>query len=370
VLLAAAGPGSLALGAAGALIAVTAAGDLFLTVFNYDGYTSLATLFHKGAWRVLRVVARPLPTEARHTFLSLGSAAMLPATVVLWLAVEVIAFAFMYEPGLAAGTFALQHAPPSLGTAFYLSGGAISSLTFGDVTPVGWLYRALVDLETVVGLATFTLALGYVVTTFGTLGALEQLHGLVERHAEDPERPSSILARHFRGGQPSDLPSYLQELGDALEDYDRGLRRYPVVYFVHTRRTSRSIPHVFASLGQLLSLLRWGLPADEPMTEDPFLAALLDGYAQTVERLRLSFVGPDPIGPPEPSEDWRERFRDVQRRARRAAGLPEESADSGEEDRFRDWLPFAHLKEVVLDRVADTLDYERPSITQKKRRRD
>lgn len=64
----------------------------------------------------------------------------------------------MYEPGLAGGAFVLRGAGHSLGTAFYLSGGAISSLTFGDVTPRGGLDRALVDLATIVGLTTFTLA--------------------------------------------------------------------------------------------------------------------------------------------------------------------------------------------------------------------
>ncbi len=372
-----AGTGSLALGAAGALIAVAAAVDLFLTVFNFDGFTFVAARFQRALWKVLRSVSRLVPPRARHAALSVGSAAMLPATVALWLGLEVTGFALMYDPGLKAGSFALHGAGRSLGTAFYLSGGAISSLTFGDVTARGGLDRALVDLETIVGLGTFTLALGYVVTAFGVLGALENLHGQVRRHAEDPERPSSILARHFGGGQPGDLPSFLQALGDDLESYDQGLRRYPVVYYVHTRRLRRSVPFVFAALGELLALLRFGLPADEPMTQDPFLAALLDGYATTLDRLRRSFVGPDPIevleplGPDAFARAYAEggdagpesvtAFRRLEDRARTAAGLGRDGTRGDDAyDRYRGWFPFAYRKRVVLARVADALGYDSP----------
>jgi hypothetical protein len=371
----AAGAGPIALDVGGALIVITAIVDMFMTIFNYDGYTTLATLFHRGWWRVIRFVTRPLPTEARHVALSLGSASMLPATVALWLGLEITGFALLYDSTLGGGAFTLKGATPTVGTAFYLSAGAISSLSFGDVIARGSFDRALVDLETIFGLATFTLALGYVVTTFGVLGALENLHGRVRRHAEDPDQPSSILARHFRGGQPSDLPSFLQSLGDDLEGYDQGLRRYPVVYYFHTRRTDRSIPHIFSSLGYLLSLLRWGLPPGEQMTEDPFLTALLSGYERTLHRLRRSFVGPDPLEPPAPlpperfaaaydapgTDVWVDGFRRLQERARAASGIEETHGDAHTKyERYSDWLPFAYARRAVLDRVADRLGYERP----------
>jgi hypothetical protein len=269
----------------------------------------------------------------------------------------------------------LHGASRSLGTAYYLSAGAISSLTFGDVLAVSGLYRALVDVETIVGLTTFTLALGYVVTTFDVLKTLDGLHATVSRHAEDPGKPSSILARHFRGGQPSELPDLLGSLADRLEDYDQGLRRYPVVYYFHTRRLARSIPHIFASLGRLLGLLRWGLPAGEAIAHDPLLAALLDEYGTTLDRLQRSFVGPPDLEPPEAVSSqefaaaWTsgERsdvsaFRELQTAARQAAGLPPppEQPDERTYDQYRDWLPYVKRNAVVLGRIADALGYERP----------
>jgi hypothetical protein len=97
---AAAGPGSLALAAVGALVAVVAGLDLFLTVFNYDGFTFVAARFQRVLWKTLRTAARAVPPRARHAALSVASAGMLPATVALWLGLEITGFALMYLPGL------------------------------------------------------------------------------------------------------------------------------------------------------------------------------------------------------------------------------------------------------------------------------
>jgi hypothetical protein len=306
---------------------------------------------------------------------------MVPATYVLWLGLEITGFAMMFELGLSGHAFS-SRAGHGIGTAFYLSAGAITSLTFGDVIALSGPMRGLVDLETVIGLTTFTLALGYVVTTFGVLRTLDGLHSIVRRHAEDPAKPSSILARHFRGGEPTELPSLLQAITEKLEDYDEGLRRYPVVYYFHTRRLARSIPRIFTNLGRLVALLRWGLPAQEPMTEDPLLAALITEYGSTLERLQRSFVGPPQLEPPEPlppdefarqydaaddarrsRDEYVAAFCELQHAARTSAGVTRsgDSADDHTYDQYRAWLPFAYRNRVVLGRIAGALGYEAPA---------
>jgi hypothetical protein len=361
--------GNLAVGALGGLLVVVTLVDLFLTVFNYDGFSSLTNRLHALLWRGMRTLAAPLPTDARHLALSLGSASMLPLTYLFWLGLEVIGFALIYLAGLHANSFSLDHVGKDIGSAFYLSGGALSSLTFGDIVPRSGLQRAVVDLETIVGLTTFTIALGYVVTTFGMLRTLDRLHATVRRHAGNPSKPSSILARHFRGGEPTELPTLLASLSDELDDYDQGLRRYPVVYYFHTRRAARSIPRVFANLGRLVALLRWGLPADEPMTQDPVLAALITEYESTLARLQRSFVGPPEIEPPKPAtqEEFTRSyragdsaFRELQETACSAAGI-DSLPDPGAEEtygQYREWLPFAHRSRVILERITEALGYQ------------
>jgi hypothetical protein len=361
--------GSITVAAIGVLVLVLTLVDLFVTIFNYDGFTFLAGRMHRYSWRALRGTSRLLPHRARRGYLSLGSAAMLPMTLAWWLALEITAFALIYLPGLADGAFARNHLQPGIGSAFYLSGGAISSLTFGDAVPTSGLYRALVDLQTIVGLATFTLALTYVLAAFDALGTLTALHGRVRRHAVAPNRPASILARYYHGGQPNELSGLLASLTEDLDAYDQGLRRYPVVFYFHARRTDRSIPVIFGALGDLVELLRWGLPAGEALTREPYLLALADEYTVTVERLRRSFVGPDEAQAPEPLpaeefarayatrgyDDYVDAYRQVQQTAAEAAGLTE--SDERRYERYREWLPFHYRRRVFLARVREELGY-------------
>lgn len=372
---------NLALVVAGMAIVALALVDLFVTVFNYDGFTFLSGRYQRALWRIGVTASAVLPPKPRAAARSLGSALLLPATVAWWLAAEITGFALVFASGMHTGGFHLASgARPGLGLAYYLSAGAETTLTFGDAIPAKDLYRALVDLQTVAGLATFTLALGYLVTTYGVLDDLDSLHNTVRRHARDPSNPTSILARHYRGGVATELTDLLQVLSERLESYDDGLRRYPVVFYFHTRRPARSIPQVFATLGELLAAIRWGLPADDPMAADPWLAALLEQYSATIARLQRSFVGPERLQPPtratveefrrayqeQPAlggEDQVGRFRQLQDRTRRATELP--LPPDGDLDqtfgRYQQWLEFDSRQRQILDQVRSSLGY--PEIT-------
>lgn len=52
-------------------------------------------------------------------------------------------------------------------------------------------------METVVGLATFTIGLTYVLAAFDALGTLNRLHGRVRRQAIKPNQPASTLTRRL-----------------------------------------------------------------------------------------------------------------------------------------------------------------------------
>jgi len=168
-------------------------------------------------------------------------------------------------------------------------------------------------------------------------------------------------------------------LTDDLDRYEQGLRRYPVVYYFHTRRTDRSVPRVFAALGELIALARWGLPADEPLTHDPSLRALSRQYVMTMERMQRSFTHrlPEERRLPVAEERfWQvrrgelrdpgvEAFGALEAEARYSAGLPHclEVADCGASHaevyrRYREWLAFAEHRRVFVEGITRSLGYE------------
>lgn len=364
------GAAAVAVGVAGGVVLLLGVADLFVAVFNYDGFVFLAGRLHALSWRGLRGTSRLLPGRARAAYLSLGSAAMLPMTLLWWLVLELAGFAMMYLPGVAGGGFSVQHGLTGPQGAFYLSGGDLTSLTFGDVVAVTAPYRALVDLETVIGLATFTIGLTYVLAAFDALGSLNDLHARVRRQAITPNDPASILARHFRAGQAQELSGLLQSLVEDLAAYDDALRRYPVVFYFHTRRHERSIPQIYTALGKLIELLRWGLPEREEVTSSPYLLALQDQYSTTGRRLLRSFVGPaepptpDPIPRSqfeaayrnEPEGDVRD-FAQLRATAREATGIGGDDEPEALYRQYTEWLRFHDTRVEVAERLRRALCY-------------
>jgi hypothetical protein len=133
---------------------------------------------------------------------------------------------------------------------------------------------------------------------------------------------------------------------------------------------------VFAALGDLIELTRWGLPPDQPLTGNPYLLALTDEYTTTVRRLQRSFVGPphDPSPAPLPeAEFWTQylcpepadplvaAFRSLGDQAREASGLDDGACAARAYERYREWLPFHYRRRVFIDRVSAALGYPRAS---------
>jgi hypothetical protein len=111
------------------------------------------------------------------------------------------------------------------------------------------------------------------------------------------------------------------------------------------------------------------------MTEDPLLAALIDEYGVTLERLQRSFVGPPDLQPPKPvpaetfarqyssaagdgADESVRAFRELQDAAREGAGMASSGGGDGSYEQYVQWLPFAYRNEVVLGRIADALGYD------------
>jgi hypothetical protein len=295
---------------------------------------------------------------------------LLPASLALWIGLETIGFGMIFVAGLHDGGLVVgRHAGHGAGSAFYLSGGAITSLTFGDFVPRSWLYRTLADLETVIGLSTFTLALTYVLSAFDAQEKLRSLYARVRRNAVEPHRPSTIIERRYRSGDASYYSSFLQAVTEEVDGYNEALRRFPVAFYFHTRRLERSTPRVLRRLAQLIELTKWGLPDSDPLTRDPNLLALLDEYVNMMDRLRRSFfLGTDSLTAENPDREEFVRLRDdstteaaafsrLQQEALRASGLEEQSTPSQAYEQFCGWLQFHRLTDATLNELSDALGY-------------
>ena len=96
---------------------------------------------------------------------------MVPMIITVWIALVLTGYALVYCAGMNSESFNFSRAglEPSLGEALYMSGSAISTLGFGDVTPADGLYQTLSISDALIGFGILTLAFSYVVGIYGVV---------------------------------------------------------------------------------------------------------------------------------------------------------------------------------------------------------
>ena len=351
--------------------------DVFFTVLHYDGFGFLSSRLYRRIFGVVRFLTRPLPRRYRALGLSMAAPLMVPVTIAVWIFLVTLGYALVYYAGMDGETFFSlpgKNLDPSLLEALYLSGVAVSTLGFGDITPTSTLYQAVVVSEALVGFGILTLAISYIIGVYGVLQQLGVLAAGLHHQAQDTDNPWTILAPHFQGGQPVALESHLMELHRGLVEVYEGMRRYPIVYYYHSRRAYRSLPYTFRMMGGMAGALRWGLPTGHLASQTPWLPTLITGLTTLMVYMDERFLSEHLEDTPKPvsfegfeaaltgqrdAPDWfSKRFVEMERWMRDLADL--EGAPDAKEayERYSEWLPFAHHVRAFFEASAKDLGYE------------
>lgn len=365
---------------AGVLLVFAGLLDVLFTVLHYDGFGFISSRLYNGVFSAVRTLTRPLPRRQRALGLSLAAPLMVPATITAWILLVSSGYACLYYAGMDERAFSLasQSLEPSFAEAMYLSGVTISTLGFGDVTPTSGLYQALTVSEALIGFGILTLAISYVLGVYNVMQRLGVVSAGLYHQAQDTSDPWSILAPHFPEGQHRGLESHLMELHRGLVEVYEGVRRYPIVYYYHSRRPYRSLPFTLRMIGGMTGALRWGLPRDHPGSQTPWLPTLITGLETVTAYLDERFLSRDLEEPPdpvpfetfraaysrgkEPPDYWLDRFLQMDSFMHGVARLDEPSDPEEAYDRYREWLPFAHRNRAFFEACAGDLGYERAEL--------
>jgi len=360
--------------AAGVSLILTGIVDVFFTVLHPDGFGFLSSPLYKGLFASMRLLTRPLPPKFRALGLSMAAPLMIPVSITVWMALVLTGYAFVYYVGMSSASFNFSSPglEPSLGEALYVSGTAISTLGFGDVTPADGLYQTLTVSEALIGFGILTLAVSYIVGIYGVVQRLGVLGAGLLHQASDTAEPLSILAPHFPDGEPRDIDPHIMGLHRSLVELYEGLKRYPILYYYHSRRPYRSLPYTFRMIGGVAGALRWGLSNDHPAGQSPWLPTLVTGVDMMTSYIDERFLSkcleeaPEPVPfetfeaaferGKEPSDPWLERFLEIQLYMQ---DLARKASTDSEEcyDRYKEWLPFAHRNWTFFEATAKELGY-------------
>jgi hypothetical protein len=342
--------------------------DLFLTVLHYEdpGLVTLRT--YSAAWKGARWATKPLPRRARAFTRSMVAPALVVVQISLWLGLQVVGFALLYYPAISSHHFVVGRTGHSFGTALYFSAASLTSLSFSDVEPRSLAYHSVAAAETLVGLGILTLTISYLLNLYRVLQDQGVLSSLLLHHSATENDPTALLRPHFVDGRPTELGTLLRELDRSLTEFGEGIRRYPLVWYFHTRRAYRSLPYIFWFAGAAAGAVRWGLPATHPATTDPWLAGLISGYEDMVGRVSGQFLGaPAQPGAALTFTEFRDavgrgegggmvtRFLEVEQRMCEMGATEPEHDLGARFERYRDWVRFAGMGGAFVRRASTSL---------------
>ncbi len=208
--------------------------DVFFAVLNYDGFSFLSSRLYRVTWGLLRAVTRPLPTRARHFGLSVGAPFMIPATLLLWMLVEILGFGLIYYSQTDYFSFT-SGAKPTFPHMIYLSGVTVGTLGYGDITPKNPFFGTLTFVQALIGFSIITLFITYILNIYQVLQQWNTLSSGLYHQAGDDADPVNLLRPHFPKGNPSGLDATIGGFHQNLTSYYEGVRRYPLVYYFHSR---------------------------------------------------------------------------------------------------------------------------------------
>jgi hypothetical protein len=269
------GLGQWAVAAAGSALMLLAIVDLFLTALHPDIDGPLAGNVQRGVWRVL--VAGNRRRNRRRRLMALAGPLMMVMTFVVWVVTLVLGFALAVWPFLG-DAFQSEPALGNLGflDALYFSGSTVSTLGFGDISPVT---RPLQLLTVAASLSGFSMLTGIVAYLLEVLGSLHNRVRLALRVGEDTDGRydgPEVLAGWLAGDELGDVRQRLEKWADLLRDTQDEIHRFPLISVCYRSRDPHQDPE----------------PAVRAVAQTVIAGHLLashDGY----RRLRTSLQGLD-----------------------------------------------------------------------------
>ena len=266
--------------------------DIWATVLHTGLESPLSNRFHRSGWRVITAVSRRVPfgTPLREAALPL----LIAGLISLWIMLIFFGFAALYVPWLdAPGAFNIaEGATRHRSDALYLSGTAISTLGFGDLTPEAWPVRAMVVLEGMSGMATISLSIAYVLAIYPTLARLRVCVTALEAEVGGRANGLPLLRRylHDDGRWSGDLDARLRALALELLALTENHESHPVLYYNHPPRVQQSMLRMLVTTQHLIGFLRYGLSPEHHanLVKSPQVLLLEQSFAFSLRRLAAS----------------------------------------------------------------------------------
>jgi hypothetical protein len=297
---------------AGLVCCFSVALDAFQTIIlprRPAGRLRITRLFFVLTWRPWATIAPHIrSSRVREQVYSVYGPLSLLLLLALWAVLLVIGFAFFFFALGSPYGDALLGANPGMWAHFrtdvYVSGTTLFTLGLGDVVPQALAARALLIVESGVGLGLIALVIGYVPVLYQAFSRREVSIALLDARAGSPPTATELLRRHgFAGGH--------EALSELLAEWERWSAEileshisYPILCFYRSQHDNQSwlsaLVAILDSCALLISIVEGESARQAQLTFAIARHALVDlGHVFHLEQKAKLAEGQDRLPPAE-----------------------------------------------------------------------
>lgn len=246
--------------AAGLLCLLTVLVDAFQTMIlprRPQGRFRITRLFFLLTWHPWAAMTRRIRNpRLRDTIYSIYGPLSLPLLLAVWAVGLVAGFGLIYfalgtpfiDPMLGPGLRGLR-------TDIYVSGTTLFTLGLGDVVPRKLGVRALLILESGMGLGFVAVVIGYLPVLYGAFSRREVSIALLDARAGSPPTATELVRRHSFDGGTDELIRLLEEWERWSAELLESHISYPVLCYFRSQHDNQSWLTALTAILDTCSLL-------------------------------------------------------------------------------------------------------------------
>ena len=242
---------------AGAALVALGVLDQLKTVVNAEGAGGAVTShLVDRLWRIALALHR---RRASHRLLRSVGVAMVPVTILSWVALLWAGWFLMFMAAPEAVVETRSGAPASGWSRLYYAGDTIFTLGSGDLQPDTAFWRVLSTVAVLVGLSLVSLGLAYLVPVVQAVSAKRKTAAIISALGGTPEL---LLERAWTGHDYSGLNDHLVGLTVDLAGVRQSYFAYPTLHYFHSLDAHDAFAPRLAALDEALTVLTAAVPPD------------------------------------------------------------------------------------------------------------
>jgi hypothetical protein len=209
----------------GVILAALVVVDVFLTVVHPDLEGPLAKRIQRETWRLALALGRRWRRH-RRGLRALAGPVMTVATFVIWIGLFVFAFALLFWPFLESHRAESELGSLGFVDALYYAGTTVTTLGYGDVTPLTGGLKLLAIVASATGFALFTGIVAYLIELVSGIDERNRFALRVHDETDGEERGANLLVRCLDREEVEDVRERYDNWASLARSTQDRLHRY------------------------------------------------------------------------------------------------------------------------------------------------